>query len=161
MAMGWSGSKGWGIRPHPAWFCLTSSPPHMTEKIFLPHPRILGPRKTPSPSCKTLLFVNLPITITIVFNQTCFVNKNILEITNKFILSNQFSFQKKLNNIIKMFNKAISQQKQKSQNTKLIIQQYINLFIIKTKENVKIGTLFPTLLEKKKKKQTALLSKIK
>ena len=92
MAMGCGGSKGWGIRPRPVWFCLTSSPPHMTEKIFLPHPRILGPRKTPSPSCKTLLFVNLPITITIVFNQTGFVNKNILEITNKFILSNQFSF---------------------------------------------------------------------
>jgi len=33
-----------------------------------------------------------------------------------------------------------------------MIQRYINLFIIKTKENVKIGILFPTLLEKKKKK---------
>ena len=157
MEIGRGGSKGWGIRPRPVWFCLTSSPPHMTEKIFLPHPHILGPRKTPSPCCKTLLFVNLPITITIVFNQTCFVNKNILEITNKFILSNQFSFQKKLNNIIKMFNKAISQQKQKSQNTKSMIQQYINLFIIKTKENVKIGTLFPTLLEKKGKKKKSLV----
>ena len=36
----------------------------------------------------------------------------------------------------------------------------MNLFIIKTKENVKFGTLFPTLLEKKKK-QKALLGKIK
>ena len=52
-----------------------------------------------------------------------------------------------------MFNKAISQQKQKSQNIESMIQQYINLFIIKTKENVKIGTLFPTLLEEKKKKK--------
>ena len=34
-----------------------------------------------------------------------------------------------------------------------MIQQYINFFIIKTKENVKIGTLFPTLLEKKKKRK--------
>ena len=59
-----------------------------------------------------------------------------------------------------MFNKAISQQKQKSQNTKSMIQYYINFFIIKTKENVKIGTLFPTLPEKKKK-QKSLLSKIK
>ena len=29
---------------------------------------------------------------------------------------------------------------------KSVIQSYINLFLIKTKENVKIGTLFPTLL---------------
>ena len=49
-----------------------------------------------------------------------------------------------------MFNKKISQKK-KSQNTKSMIQQYINFFIIKTKENVKIGTLFPTLLEEKRK----------
>ena len=45
-------------------------------------------------------------------------------------------------------------------NTKLIIQQYINLFIIKTKENVKIGTLFPPLLEKKER-QKVLLDRIK
>ena len=35
---------------------------------------------------------------------------------------------------------------------KSVIQSYINLFLIKTQENVKIGTLFPTLLERKKKK---------
>ena len=52
-----------------------------------------------------------------------------------------------------MFNKTISQQKQKSHNTKSIIQLYIYFFIIKIKENVKIDTLFPTLLEKKKKKK--------
>ena len=52
-----------------------------------------------------------------------------------------------------MFNKKISPKKKKSQNTKSMIQQYIDLFIIKTKENVKIGNLFPTLLEKKKKKK--------
>ena len=37
-----------------------------------------------------------------------------------------------------------------------MIQQYINLFIIKTKENVKIGTLISNLArerEKKKKKR--------
>ena len=49
--------------------------------------------------------------------------------------------------IIKVFNKTISQQKQKSHNTKSMIQLYINLFIIKTKENFKIGTLFSTLRE--------------
>jgi len=47
----------------------------------------------------------------------------------------------------------ISQQKQKSHNTKSMIQWYINLFIIKTKENVKIGTLFPTLPKKKKRRR--------
>ena len=45
-------------------------------------------------------------------------------------------------------------------NTKLVIQQYINLFIIKTKENIKIGTLFPPLLEKIER-QKALLDRIK
>ena len=59
-----------------------------------------------------------------------------------------------------MYDKTISQQKQKSHNTKSMIQWYINLFIIKTKENVKIGTLFPTLLEKKKR-QKVLLDRIK
>ena len=54
-----------------------------------------------------------------------------------------------------MFIKTISQQKQKSHNTKSMIQLYINLFIIKTKENVKIGTLFSTLREEKKKKKEA------
>ena len=50
-----------------------------------------------------------------------------------------------------MFNKTISQQKQKSHNTKPMIQQYTNLFIIKIKKkNVKISTLFLTLLEKKR-----------
>ena len=74
-----------------------------------------------------------------------------LEITNEFIPSNQTNFQQKLNNIIKVFNKTISQQKQKFHNTKSIIQQYIIFFfIIKIKENVKIGTLFPIFLEKKK-----------
>ena len=34
-----------------------------------------------------------------------------------------------------------------------MIQQYINFFIIKIKENVKIGTLFPTLIKKKFKKK--------
>ena len=55
--------------------------------------------------------------------------------------------------IIKVFNKTISQQKQKSHNTKSMIQLYINFFIIKTKENVKIGTLFSTLREEIKKKK--------
>ena len=49
-----------------------------------------------------------------------------------------------------------------------MIQQYINLFIIKTKENVKIGTLISNLArerekkkKKRKKRQKALLGRIK
>ena len=66
------------------------APPCMTEKIFLSHP-LRAPR-SPAPSCKTLLLVNLPTTIAIVFNKICFINKNILEINNEFIPSNQTNF---------------------------------------------------------------------
>ena len=52
-----------------------------------------------------------------------------------------------------MFIKTISQQKQKSHNTKSMIQLYINFFIIKTKENVKIGTLFPTKRERERERE--------
>ena len=45
-----------------------------------------------------------------------------LEITNEFIPSNQTNFWQKLNNIIKVFNKTISQQKQKSHIIKSMIQ---------------------------------------
>ena len=70
----------------------SSHPPHMVlslGKIFLPYPRSLEPCETPPhPTCKTLLLINLATTIAIVFNKTCFINKNILEIKNKFIPSN-------------------------------------------------------------------------
>ena len=74
--------------------------------FVLPHPRPtshdgenflalslpLEPLQNPALPRKTLLLVNLPTTITIVFNKTCFVNKNILKITNNFIPSNQTNF---------------------------------------------------------------------
>ena len=41
-----------------------------------------------------------------------------------------------------------------------MIQKCINLFMIKTKENVNIGNLFPALLEEKKRQKT-LLGRIK
>ena len=66
MTMGQDGSKGWGL-------CLA---PH---SFFLLHPCPLGSCETLP--CKTLLLVNLLTTITIVFNKTYFVSKNILEIT--------------------------------------------------------------------------------
>ena len=48
--------------------------------------------RIPAPPRKTLLFVNLSTIITTFFNKTCFINKNILEITNKFIASNKTNF---------------------------------------------------------------------
>ena len=69
---------------------------------------------------------------------------------------------------MKVFNKTISQQKHKSHNTKSMIQQYINLFIIKIKENVKNQYIISNLArerekkkKKKKKMQKALLGRIK
>ena len=66
-----------------------------------------------------------------------------------------------MNNIIKVFNKTILKtKKQKSHNTKSMIQKCIYLFMIKAKENVNIGNLFPALLEEKKRQKT-LLGRIK
>ena len=83
MAMGWCWSEEWSLCP-----CLTL---HDREN-FLTSSMLLGTPQSPAPLCKTLLHVNLPTTITIVFNKTYNVNKNILEIMNKFLPSNQTNF---------------------------------------------------------------------
>ena len=64
----------WRMRPLPpsrmVLSCLIPTSPRMTGKIFLPHPRPLGPHKAPphlTSPCKTLLLVNLPTTITMFF----------------------------------------------------------------------------------------------
>ena len=93
MAIGWGRSKGWGLRPAPHYFVLLHPLPAPHDgKIFLTLSLPLGALQSPTPPCKTLLFVNLPTTIIIVFNKTYFVNKNIFEITNKFIPLNQTNF---------------------------------------------------------------------
>ena len=93
--MGRGESEGCYLRSRPAWFYLTLFPPHPTshdrENFLAPSPPLGAPR-SPTPPRKALLLVNLPTTITIVFNKTYFINKNILEITNKFIPSNQTNF---------------------------------------------------------------------
>ena len=76
------------------------APPRMTKKLSHPIPVLQAPRNPALPR-KTLLFVNLPYNQYNFFNETYLTNKNILEITTKFILSNQINFQKKLNNISK------------------------------------------------------------
>ena len=83
MAIGRSGAGpkdgAFATAPHDGGNSLAPSPPP-------------GALRNPTSLYKTLLLVNLPITITIIFNKTYFINKNILEITNKFISSNQTNF---------------------------------------------------------------------
>ena len=47
MAMGWDGTKGWGLHPHPAWFFFTPSLSRLAwwGKISHPIPAIWGPAK--------------------------------------------------------------------------------------------------------------------
>ena len=94
------------VLPHPY------SAPHNMENFVTPSPP-LGPHEALTYLVKLYFLLIFLTTITIFFNKTYFINKNILEITTKFILSNQTKFLKKLNNIIQVFNKTISQQKQK------------------------------------------------
>ena len=95
MAMGQSRSERCSLHPRPTWFYFTPSPPrpapHDKENLLAPSPPLGAPRSPALPR-KTLLLVYLPTTITIVFNKIFFINKNIFEITNKFIPSNQTNF---------------------------------------------------------------------
>ena len=115
---GWQWGK---VRPKDGVFVPA---PHA---FVLPHPRPtlhdgenfltlslpLGAPQSPAPPRKTLLFVNFPYNQYKFFNETYFINKNILEITTKFIPSNQINFQKKLNNISKRLTTQ-SQKKKKN-----------------------------------------------
>ena len=80
------------------------------ENFVTPSPP-LGPHEALTYFVKLYFLLIFLTTITIFFNKTYFINKNIFEITTKFISSNQTKFLKKLNNIIQVFNKTISQQK--------------------------------------------------
>ena len=85
--MGRGGAEGWGLRPRPAWFYLAPSPPRpapprMTRNTFSPYPRPLGPREASPRPLKLYFLLIFPTTSTIFFNETYFINKNILEITN-------------------------------------------------------------------------------
>ena len=71
-----AGAEGWDLRPRPTWFCLAPSPP----------------LKVPSHPVKLYFLLICPYNKYNFFNETNFINKNILEITTKFILSNQFNF---------------------------------------------------------------------
>ena len=74
------------VLPHPR------PAPHDGENFLTPSPTLGAPR-SPAPSCKTLLFLLIfPTISTIFFNETYFINKNILKITTKFIPSIQINF---------------------------------------------------------------------
>ena len=81
--MGQGGAKVWGLRPRPAPYDRENSHP-----ISAP----LGPHETPSHPVKFYFLLIYLTTSTIFFNETYFINKNILEITTKFIPSNQINF---------------------------------------------------------------------
>ena len=64
---------------------VLSCPPRPTShdgKYFLTPSLLLEASRSPAPPCKTLLFVSLPYNQYNFFNETYFINKNILEITN-------------------------------------------------------------------------------
>ena len=95
--MGRGGAGGWGLRSHPAWFCLATFLPSMTGKTFLPHPCPLGPRKA-LPHPVKLYFLLICLTTSTIFLMKPisliigFIKKIILKIITKFIPSNQINF---------------------------------------------------------------------
>ena len=97
MAIGRGGAEGWVfvlashgfVLPHPR-------SAHMMGKTFSPHLRPLGPCEAPPHLIKLYFLLICSTTSTIFFfNETYFINKNILEITTKFIQSNQINLYKK------------------------------------------------------------------
>ena len=73
--------KRWGLRLISIWW----------ENFLIPS-LSLGASQSLVLFRKTLFLVNLPTTITIIFNKTCFFNKNKIEIINKFTPSKQINF---------------------------------------------------------------------
>ena len=79
----------------PALYGFVLPHPRLTpydKKIFLTHPHLLGPKKILPYLVKLYFLLICPTIIIIFFNKICFFNKNILEITTKFIPSNQTIF---------------------------------------------------------------------
>ena len=96
MAMGWGGvaSKDGVFVPTPHGIVLPHPrpTPHDGENFLTPSLPLRALRSL-APPPKTLLFLLICPTIsTIFFNETYFINKNILKITTKFIPSNQINF---------------------------------------------------------------------
>ena len=93
MAMGRARPKDavFALAPHGFVLLHPRPSPHDVE-IFLPHPCPFGPCKAPPHPIKLYFLMIYPQLLQFFFNKTCFINKNILEIINKFIPSNQTKF---------------------------------------------------------------------
>ena len=88
----WGWRMGSSSPPRMVLSCPISASPRMTRKTFSPHPCPLGPREAPPYPVKLYFLLICPTTNTIFFNETYFINKNILTITTKFISLNQINF---------------------------------------------------------------------
>ena len=94
----------------------------MIEKILLPHPRPLWPYEGPPHPIKLYFLLICPQFLQLFLIKTILLIKIYLKLQINLSYQIKLIFSKKLNNIIKVFNKTISQQKQKSHNTKSVIQ---------------------------------------
>ena len=94
MAMGQGGAEGCGLCLTLHGFFLFHFHPALHEwENILSHPCPLGPCDVLSYPVKLYFLLICPTTITIFSNNIiCFNNKNIFEIINKFIASNQTNF---------------------------------------------------------------------
>ena len=111
--VGWDQRMGCSSPPYMVLSCLIPAPLHMTKKTFSTHPRPLEPHEAPPHLIKFYFLLIFPTTSTNFFYETYFINTNILEITTKFIPSNQINFLKKLNNISKCLTRQSQQQQPK------------------------------------------------
>ena len=88
--MGWGPRMRSSFLSHMILFCPILA--LYNGKNFLTPSPPLGALQSSSLPRKTLLFLNLSYNQYNFFNETYFINKNILEITTKFIPSNQINF---------------------------------------------------------------------
>ena len=94
MAMGRDGDKGWGLHPCPAGFVLPHPHPalHDEENFFTPS----LPFRAPPQPVKLHFLLIFPTISTIFLMKPISLMQNTLEITIKFIPSNQINFLEKI-----------------------------------------------------------------
>ena len=97
MVMGQGGVEGWDLRPAPAPHGFVFPHPHPTPRDGKNFIASFSPPEAPQSSApprktQNSSFCWFAQSYYYFFNKTYFINKNILEITNKFIPSNQTNF---------------------------------------------------------------------
>ena len=109
--MGRGESEGCYLRSRPAWFYLTSSPPHPTshdrENFLAPSP----PLGAPPHLVKLYYLLICPQLLQLFLIKLISLIKIYLKLQINLSHQIKLIFSKKLNNIIKMFNKKISPKK--------------------------------------------------